>query len=162
MNGEVISAFVLLIRILLALILLWAGLAKLRRPDAFQLLVLEYQVLPNNLARPFGQVLPYAEILIGLSLLLGFRIRFGALCACALLVLFIIAIAMNLLRGRKLSCMCFGRNRGTIGWSQIYRNLSLLFIAVVIVPTPSNRSPWTVCFHRNRNPYLMLFHLPLH
>lgn len=62
MNAEITSAFALLLRILLALTLLWAGVAKLRSRDAFALLVIEYQLLPQKLARPFGQALPYVEI----------------------------------------------------------------------------------------------------
>lgn len=47
---------------------LTSGASKLRAPGPFVLAVLEYRVLPARLARLYGRVLPFAEVLRGLAL----------------------------------------------------------------------------------------------
>jgi peroxiredoxin len=54
--------------------------------------------------------------------------------ALALLLLFVAAIAVNLARGRKPDCRCFGRlSSRPVGWSTVARNVGLAAVAGFVV-----------------------------
>ena len=89
-------------------ILIISGAAKLRAREATLSGVLEYEILPRRLARPFARVLPYLEMAVGLALVGNLWPAIAALCATSLLTSFAFAVAVNLVRGRVLRCHCFG------------------------------------------------------
>lgn len=71
--------------------------------------VLAYEVVPERLARTVSRVIPFLE-LTGASLLLtGWQVRLASGILLGLLLLFSIAIGLNLGRGRRqLDCGCGG------------------------------------------------------
>ncbi len=59
--------------------------------------------------------------------------KWGALGALALLLIFSVAISLNLLRGHKPDCRCFGQvTAGPIGWPTIVRNILLVALAAMV------------------------------
>jgi uncharacterized membrane protein YphA (DoxX/SURF4 family)/peroxiredoxin len=79
---------------------------------------------PASLAPTISILLPIAEIGVCIGLLIGQTTRAGALAALLVLTLFIIAIAVNLARGRTHDCHCFGQLYSRpLGWPTLVRNL---------------------------------------
>lgn len=121
---------VVLARWLLAGVLLVSGSGKLLDRQGFVQGVIAYQIMPASLGRAFALGLPYGEIALGLALLIGLWTRPSAILAIALLVTFLTAITVNLARGRKLDCHCFGTlHQEPIGLPSILRNSVLLLLA---------------------------------
>jgi len=58
-------------RWLLAVIFLAAGLAKVKRTEAFAQAVSRYGIAPGPLVAPFAAVLPFVELALGLALAAG-------------------------------------------------------------------------------------------
>jgi uncharacterized membrane protein YphA (DoxX/SURF4 family) len=58
-------------RIILGGIFIYAGVIKILDPAGFARDVSNYRMLPDLLVNPFAVVLPWIEVLAGLSLLLG-------------------------------------------------------------------------------------------
>ena len=95
-------------RLLLGALFIWAGVEKISTPAAFREIVNAYGMLPISLVNPFAVVVPWIEVIAGLCLVLGFQARSSALLLSGLLVVFGIAIGVNLYRGVELDCGCFG------------------------------------------------------
>jgi len=127
------TLLLLCVRLLLALVFLVAGLAKLADLAGSQQALRDFGV-PARLANPFGVLLPLAELAIALVLLLPVSAWWGALGALALLLLFVVGIGSNLAHGRQPDCHCFGQlHSAPAGWPTFVRNLVLAALAAVIL-----------------------------
>ena len=99
----------LVFRLILGGVLFVAGALKVSDPYASATSVRAYQILPVDLANLLGFVLPFAEVAIGIFLILGIWVRLNAVAGSALMAMFIIAIAQAWVRGISLDCGCFGK-----------------------------------------------------
>ena len=128
---------ILCARTLIALVLLIAGILKLGKPNEFVEAVRNYELLPKSIAAFAGRLLPVIELLAGIGLLSGILVLWSALTAVGLFVLFGLAVAINLLRGRRdISCGCFGRRQDErLSWGLVARNALLAGLAAAILPT---------------------------
>lgn len=98
-----------LFRLILGGVLLVAGALKVTDPYSSATSVRAYQILPVDLANFLGFVLPFAEVVIGIFLIVGIWVRLNAIAGGALMVMFIIAIGQAWIRGISLDCGCFGK-----------------------------------------------------
>ena len=90
--------------------------------------------VPSALAQPFATVLPVLELACAVALIPAASARWGAIGVLVLLALFIVAIAVNLARGRAPDCRCFGQlHSEPVGGKTIVRNVLLAGIAAPIV-----------------------------
>ena len=77
----------------IAVSLLGHGLVRLPKLPAFTdwlVTTMEKSVIPEFLIVPFGYVLPIAEFLIGLSLLIGFQMKYSLFAGLALMSVLIL------------------------------------------------------------------------
>ena len=125
--------FVSVSALALGIMFLASGFSKLRDMDGFVLGVMEYEILPPKLALAYGRVLPFAELLCGLGLLLGLvPLVFGTF-ATMLLLSFLTAVSVNLARGRRLDCHCFGsQSSEPLGLVTLSRLVILLVLAITV------------------------------
>lgn len=128
------SYLVLFIRILIASVLLAAGIVKLSDRHKFIEVVRNYKLLPQSLVGLVGHLLPIIEIIVSLALLLGLLMPWPMLSAICLFLLFSGAVSINLLRGRSyISCGCFGSgNDQRLSWALVIRNVILAGLTVLI------------------------------
>src|SRR6266852_7436324 len=135
----------LLARLLLAVVFVVAGLAKLGDRAGSRQALIGFGV-PARLVTPLTVLLPLAELAVAVALIPTASAWWGALGALALLVLFITAIGYNLARGRTPDCHCFGQlHSAPAGWSTLLRNVVLAAIAgfvVVFVRTTTGLDPF--------------------
>src|SRR5213596_875282 len=99
------NVMLLLIRLILAAVFAVAGVAKLLDRAGSRQSMREFGV-PAALASPFAVLLPFAELATAILLLPAASAWWGAAGALALLALFIVAISVNLARGRTPDCHC--------------------------------------------------------
>ncbi len=95
------------VQIALGIFFVVAALPKLSDPPSFAHMVYNYRLLPGPLVNLFALVVPWLELLCGVALLLGVWSRTGAAVIGVLLLLFLAAISVNLLRGNAIECGCF-------------------------------------------------------
>jgi hypothetical protein len=122
------SEFVTAVRIATALIFLAAAVGKMRRWGTFEGVVANYRLLPDALSRWVAWLLPPAELLLALALVVG--LPYAESLAGALLCLFALAMAINLVRGRSfIDCGCFDASlRQPLRWSLVVRNGVLVLL----------------------------------
>jgi peroxiredoxin len=123
----------LVVRIILAAVFVLAGAAKVTSLKASRKAVADFG-LPHWIADPIGSVLPFAELTVAALLLPVRSAWIGGVGALALFVTFIAAIGVNLTRGRKPECQCFGQIQSKpIGWQTLTRNGVLAALAALVV-----------------------------
>jgi peroxiredoxin len=123
------DSFLLIARVLLALVFATAGVAKLADREGSRRAIVDFGV-PSALAAPLGLVLPLAELAVAATLLPASTAWWGALGALALLTVFVVGIGINLARGRKPDCHCFGQlHSAPAGWKTLARNGVLAAVA---------------------------------
>lgn len=123
----------LLARLLLAVVFVIAGLAKLADRAGSRQALLGFGV-PVRLVAPLAVLLPLAELAVAVALIPTASAWWGALGALALLLLFVAAIGYSLARGRTPDCHCFGQlHSAPVGWATLARNLILAAIAGFVV-----------------------------
>lgn len=112
MNKVVFEKFApwigLVSRLTLGGVLLLAGYLKLDELDKSQMAVRAYEMLPVPLANLIGVVLPFAEIVMGLLLIVGAGTRLMGALSALLMFVFVIGISQAWARGLSIDCGCFG------------------------------------------------------
>jgi uncharacterized membrane protein YphA (DoxX/SURF4 family) len=132
-------------RLGLAGVWLWAGLAKVLAPNEAVRAAAAYRLLPDVLVKPVAWGLPFAEVALGVLLLLGIRTRVAAIVSLVLLALFVTAVASAWARGLQIDCGCFGGGgtSATSGWRtyllEIGRDLGFAAMAVWLTVRPRSR-----------------------
>ncbi len=96
-------------RVALGGVFIFAGVAKVHYSSTLIWEIKQYHILPHNLATAYGHVLPTLEITLGILLALGLFLRISASVSTLVVVSFIIAKIVALVRGLDISiCSCFG------------------------------------------------------
>ena len=124
----------LLIRIFLAFIFIYAGVQKISNPSDFSQAIANYKLLPIGLVNIFALGLPWIEVISGILLLFGILVKENSFIISLLLAVFIGAIIISLARGLDITCGCFGTINGSkIGVIKILENLGLFILGFNLV-----------------------------
>lgn len=108
MPGTPAKVFRTILRSLIAIILVWAGLSKLGDPVSSYTALLEYQLpAPRVLLKLLAVVLPWLELLCALMLLANFYRRLATLAMSVLFSVFLAMVGQAVVRGLNISCGCF-------------------------------------------------------
>jgi methylamine dehydrogenase accessory protein MauD len=127
------EAVLLVVRLLLASVFVVAGTAKLLDLAGSRRALTDFG-MPVSLAGPVGFLLPLAELAVALFLIPASTAWWGAVGALVLLLLFVVGIGVNLARGRKPECHCFGQlHSEPAGWNTLVRNGILAAVAGFVV-----------------------------
>ena len=94
-------------QIALGLFFVVAALPKVVDPPSFAHMIYNYRLLPGPLVNLAALAMPWAELLMGIALICGIWRRTAESLVGALLVVFVVAISINLLRGNAIDCGCF-------------------------------------------------------
>ncbi len=128
-------ALSLLATLFVALILAVAAISKLRSPDEFQGVVDNYRLLPGFLVAPVARLLPWVELVCAVALMVSPVREMAAWTAVGLFVMFAVALAINVGRGRThIDCGCVRRptSRSRIGMFHVLRALFLAGVSTFI------------------------------
>ncbi len=134
----------LVARLVVGVVWVWAGAAKVLDPLGSIEAVRAYELLPASLVEPVGYALPALELVLGLALLVGAMTRGAALLSAVLLVGFVVGIASAWARGLEIDCGCFGGGGVEAGASSEYpleiaRDVGLLALSLLLVWLRSTR-----------------------
>lgn len=133
------GVLVMLVRVLLGALFIFAGYLKVSDPQAFAFSVMAFKIIPESaghLAHFITFALPWTELIIGVLLVLGLWTRAASSLLAILIFVFILGIASVLVRKLSISCGCFGDFeipcKSPIGACHIIRN-SILFVLAITV-----------------------------
>jgi hypothetical protein len=119
----------------LAIVFVWSGLAKLRRPALAAMAITDFGVLRK--IRPWlGTALGSAELLLAVSLIAGVLPMVFLPVTAGLLVFFVLLIAKSLWSGKEFSCFCFGDADAKISRVTLVRTIALALLASALAVAP--------------------------
>lgn len=127
------DVLVWVLRMVLGITFLYAGIAKLRDLPAFIRGVQMYEVLPPDAVPPLARLVPIAEIIIACALIAGWHLGVTAVAAAGLLGSFAAAVGVNLWRGRSIACHCFGASEQEVIGAATLLRLAVLGVAALFV-----------------------------
>jgi putative oxidoreductase len=123
-------------RLILGGLFIYAGIHKVADPHGFARIVSNYKILPDTLITLLAVVMPWLEITAGFLLVAGVFKRTSALVLSSLLLVFMIAISINLIRGLNFDCGCFSTvvtESGSDPVSLLFRDFLLLVPGLLII-----------------------------
>ena len=132
--------FIFAIRISLGLVFLLSGVSKFYDLHAFYVAIRDFGILPDSFIGAFVVLIPLLELLSGLFLLIGIRIKFSSAVAAGLLIIFIDAIIPNLAIDSVIDCGCFGPLvESKVGFGLLIRDFILLGLSLVLYAQITHR-----------------------
>ena len=127
----------------LGCVFLCAAWGKVFDPRPLVTIIWGYRILPAGPINLLAIYMPWLELVIAVCLMTGFGRRPAALWASGLLVMFIVALGVNALRGINVACGCFSASAQDThnAWLLVLRDLPMLAAALVLLLLPpSTRS----------------------
>ena len=128
-------------RAALAAVFVYAAWTKLLDPGVFASAVASYKMLPAPLVAVVAIVLPPAELLAGLALVLTRWQRESALIVLSMLAVFLVGLVQAQVRGLDIGCGCFGGEEGDTVPEAIVRDI-VLIVPAVWLAVRRNRPAW--------------------
>jgi Methylamine utilisation protein MauE len=127
----------------LALVMFAAAWHKLREPDVFSGSLAAYRLLPQALVEPVARLLPIVEGVLGVGILVPATRPTALLLVAGLVLIYGVAMAVNLLRGRHdIDCGCGGATH-PLSWGLVGRNIVLAAAALIASrPTLERGMDW--------------------
>jgi uncharacterized membrane protein YphA (DoxX/SURF4 family) len=123
---------ILVLRLALGAIFIYAAWTKLRQSWLiFAMSIDSYQLLPEWAVLTVARTLPWFELLVGVLLLTGYKLRYVAAAASGLLVFFFALMLRSYLQGQGIDCGCFGIGEA-ISPKTLLRDGSMLAAAVLL------------------------------
>lgn len=116
-------------------VFVYASWDKITQADRFADIVHDYDMLPLVFVNAFALMMPWAELVVGATLIVGVWRRASGLLATALTVSFMVAIAQAEVRGLEIECGCFdvsGMSGTEASWDLFLRDIPLLLGSVLV------------------------------
>ena len=113
----------------------YASYNKILAPAVFAKIIYGYDLFPAVFINLIAIIVPLLELVAGLALIVGFYPRSAALIVNAMLLVFITALSINLIRGHEFDCGCFSINSGTqetFAGPLIFRDFLILALGLYI------------------------------
>jgi uncharacterized membrane protein YphA (DoxX/SURF4 family) len=124
---------ILLLRLALGGLFVTSSIAKFQHPELFTSALLKYGILPEGLARFYAAVLPWAELFIGCSLILGIFVILFSTLSIPLICSFIVANIYALFRPMGEACSCLGNLVNLNHPAALAIDVGMLLVAVLLV-----------------------------
>ena len=119
-------------RWILGITFIYASYYKIMSPTDFAKMVYGYNLFPEVLINLIAIVLPFVELISGLSLLLGIYPRSAALIINGLLLAFIFILTINIIRGHEFDCGCFSAGKAGSPKMMVERDLIYLIMGLQV------------------------------
>lgn len=120
----------LALRLYLGGVFVYASVYKIGYAAEFSETVASYQIVPALAVNLVALVLPWLELICGAMLVLGVRVRTVSAILAALLVVFCVAVTINLVRETPIDCGCFHALEERMTWKTLVRDLLWLAMAI--------------------------------
>jgi len=131
--------FLLVLRLVLGFIFLFAAVFKIADANTFAQSINNYKLLPDILINLTAIILPWIELSASLLLIFGVSVKEHSAIISTLLIIFIAAIFISVLRGLDIECGCFGTVDGSIvGVQKLLENIGLLLMGLILIKFDSN------------------------
>jgi len=121
-------------RLGIAVIFLYAGIAKVREPWLqFAVSIESFKIVPESWLEPIARILPWCEIALGVVLLLpGILARWVSLILTGMLAWFLFIGIRAYAKGLAVDCGCFGAGGGAIDAKWFVEHAAMLALGFAV------------------------------
>jgi len=130
---------ILIFRLVVGFIFLSFGASKINIADKFASEIGNYALMPEFSLNIIALILPWLELMVGIFLILGIRLRATAIISSILLIIFIIAVLSAMIRGLDINCGCSSTHPQKVGIPKILENFGLLILSILIIIFPNSK-----------------------
>jgi len=135
MKNDLKNLLVMVCRIFLGFMFIYASLDKIANPEEFAKQIGYYKALPFGLENLLAIILPWAELIMGICLIAGLLVDGAALVSIIMMLVFILAISQAMLRGIDITCGCFkvSADSEKLGLDTIIRDIVFLVMSFIVL-----------------------------
>jgi putative oxidoreductase len=120
----------LVLRFYLGGLFIYASMYKISYPVEFAENIASYQIVPFWAVNMMAIVMPWTELICGILLVVGIRSKSAVCMIGGMLVLFIVAICLTLIRDIPIGCGCFHSMEEPMTWTTLLRDFAWMAMAV--------------------------------
>lgn len=133
--------FLLACRVIVGGMFLAVGISKLSDPAAaFANEIGNYRLMPQFISNFMAVTIPWIEVVTGILLILGVRIKANSFIIGSLLIVFTISVASAMARGLNIDCGCYSNIKAQpVGWKKIAENSALILLSINLFFSNKNR-----------------------
>ncbi len=123
------------LRLAIGITFVYAAVDKIIHPDQFARIIYNYHLAPGQLINIFALFLPWVELITGVFVIVGYWEKAATVMIGGMLVMFIFALSMALVKGVNIECGCFSTTSKAKGPVKdlIFRDALLLLSCGVIL-----------------------------
>lgn len=122
----------LIFRLYIGGLFIYASMYKINYTAEFAETIVSYQMVPYWGVNLMAVFLPWVELIAGILLVAGIRVRSSAMIIGFLMLVFTVGIAVNLLKDSPISCGCFHTVGEKISWRTLVRDFIWVLMTVHI------------------------------
>ena len=135
-GGRVTAWLAVPVRWYLGSLFIGACVHKIAEPASFALDIATYDILPLAGINLMAICLPWIELIAGVLLIAGWRIRGASVVIAGMMLVFLVALCSALARGLDMSCGCFasqGTEDDPISRMTVIRDLVWLSLCIFVI-----------------------------
>lgn len=135
MKKDLMNLLVMICRIFLGFMFIYASIDKIINPAEFAKQIGYYKALPFGLENLLAIVLPWLELIVGICLLAGLLVDGATVLSIIMMLVFILAISQAMLRGIDITCGCFkvSADSENLGLNTIIRDIVFLIMSFIVL-----------------------------
>src|SRR3989339_2268683 len=122
----------LMVRFYIGGLFIYASLNKINYPAEFSDNIASYLLVPHFLVNPMAVFLPWIELVSGVCLVAGIRVRASAAVISTLLGIFTLAVTMVLVKKTPIDCGCFQNVGDPVSLLTVGRDLLWLAMGIYV------------------------------
>jgi cobalt-zinc-cadmium efflux system protein len=131
-SNKLVRLFLLVLRVALGCIFVYAAWTKLRDPwQLFAMSIDSYRILPLQAVELAAHVIPWLELAVGLLLIAGVWLRISGSIVSLLLLTFFGLMLRAYAKGMEINCGCFGTSE-MISWKTLLRDGTMVAAALLV------------------------------
>ena len=134
-KAKILSTIAIITRLFLGFLFLYSALDKILYPAKFAEVIYNYRLLPVELLNICAMIVPWIEITIGITLLLGVWVTASALLLSGLTIVFIGLLLSAIVRGLNIECGCFSLDAegSLVSWKRIFEDILILIGGIFLI-----------------------------
>ena len=115
--------FLLLGRLILGYVFIYASIDKIIDPVSFSDIIDNYHITPVLLNNLFALFIPWLELIVGLCLIFNIKVHGASFLSILLLLWFIFILTQAIFRGINVECGCFDLNTSNLDDLELRKNM---------------------------------------